>query len=137
MQATHLSADAFTSLVRRGKGLPFVLMADCASQEQKMDGLRIGAADFLEKPLSSLKLRNIWQHTVRKVRVLFVQVHMTVRVNSTAQHIQFVLLADAYASLLLPMTRICLVGTLARVHPNDVVNLLTAQLASLNSESRR
>lgn len=29
--------------------------------------MRIGAVDFLAKPLSALKLRNIWQHTVRKM----------------------------------------------------------------------
>ena len=32
-------------------------------------GIELGAADVLEKPLSLLKLRNIWQHVVRKVRV--------------------------------------------------------------------
>ena len=31
-----------------------------------MHGIELGAVDVLEKPLSSLKLRNIWQHVVRK-----------------------------------------------------------------------
>jgi hypothetical protein len=30
--------------------------------------VQLGAADFLQKPLSDEKLRNIWQHVVRKVR---------------------------------------------------------------------
>ena len=33
-----------------------------------MHGIELGAVDVLEKPLSSLKLRNIWQHVVRKAR---------------------------------------------------------------------
>lgn len=32
-------------------------------------GLEVGAAEVLEKPLSLLKLQNIWQHVVRKVCV--------------------------------------------------------------------
>ena len=31
-----------------------------------MKGIELGAVDFLEMPISPLKLRNIWQHVVRK-----------------------------------------------------------------------
>lgn len=34
-----------------------------------MLGIRIGAAEFLEKPLCTLKLKNIWQHVVRRMMV--------------------------------------------------------------------
>ena len=45
-----------------------VIMGENSTQEQKMAGIKVGAVDFMEKPLSALKLRNVWQHTVRKVR---------------------------------------------------------------------
>ncbi len=32
-----------------------------------MLGIKLGAAEFLEKPLCQLKLKNIWQHTVRRM----------------------------------------------------------------------
>jgi hypothetical protein len=32
-----------------------------------MLGIKLGAAEFLEKPLCVLKLKNIWQHTVRRM----------------------------------------------------------------------
>ena len=48
--------------------LPLVLMVDKDSPYRDvMRGIELGAVDVLEKPLSSLKLRNIWQHVVRKV----------------------------------------------------------------------
>jgi CheY-like chemotaxis protein len=34
---------------------------------QVMLGIKLGAAEFLEKPLCPLKLKNIWQHTVRRI----------------------------------------------------------------------
>jgi hypothetical protein len=37
-----------------------------------MLGIKLGAAEFLEKPLCLLKLKNIWQHVVR--RMMLVQV---------------------------------------------------------------
>lgn len=53
------------------QGLPLVLMADGGSTGNTGDvwkGIELGAVDFLERPLSLLKLQNIWQHVVRKVR---------------------------------------------------------------------
>ena len=56
---------------------PVVLMSDCgaaagghggSTHEIVMRAVRLGAVDFLDKPLSLLKLKNIWQHSVRKVR---------------------------------------------------------------------
>ena len=35
--------------------------------DEVMKGIELGAVDFLEMPISPLKLRNIWQHVVRKV----------------------------------------------------------------------
>ena len=37
-------------------------MTDCVWR-----GIEVGAAEVLEKPLSTHKLQNIWQHVVRKV----------------------------------------------------------------------
>ncbi|KAL4442106.1 hypothetical protein ABPG77_011367 [Micractinium sp. CCAP 211/92] len=46
---------------------PVVLMGEAPSQQAVLQGVRWGAADFLEKPLSMLKLRTIWQHKIRKM----------------------------------------------------------------------
>lgn len=47
---------------------PVVLMSDSACTHDVMRAVQLGAVDFLDKPLSLLKLKNIWQHSVRKVR---------------------------------------------------------------------
>lgn len=54
-------------LLRVAKDLPLILMAEKPSSDEVMSGIKLGAAEFLEKPLCPLKLRNIWQHTVRKM----------------------------------------------------------------------
>lgn len=56
-----------TSLVSKIGGVPLILMGQNSTQQQLMLGVNLGAVDFLEKPVSALKLRNIWQHTVRKM----------------------------------------------------------------------
>jgi len=48
-------------------GLPLVLMGASTGPDEVMKGIELGAVDFLEMPISPLKLRNIWQHVVRKV----------------------------------------------------------------------
>lgn len=47
--------------------VPVVLMSEQGSAEDVMRAVRLGAVDFLDKPLSMLKLKNIWQHCVRKM----------------------------------------------------------------------
>lgn len=44
-----------------------MLMSDGSNKSDILRGIELGAVDFLEKPLSNLKLKNIWQHVVRKV----------------------------------------------------------------------
>jgi DNA-binding response OmpR family regulator len=56
-----------TSVKQRARSTPLLLMALNPSPEEVLLGIKLGAVDFLEKPLSPLKLRNIWQHTVRKM----------------------------------------------------------------------
>ncbi|KAI8470968.1 MAG: hypothetical protein J3K34DRAFT_520872 [Monoraphidium minutum] len=56
-----------SGLLESCKGLPCILMAADPSPGDVLAGIGLGAVDFLAKPLSELKLRNIWQHTVRKM----------------------------------------------------------------------
>ncbi|PSC75444.1 hypothetical protein C2E20_1618 [Micractinium conductrix] len=42
-------------------------MSECGSTQDVLRAVHLGAADFLDKPLSLLKLKNIWQHSVRKM----------------------------------------------------------------------
>jgi hypothetical protein len=67
LQASVVSKVVSSVFIRKADSLPLVIMGANTSQGQKMAGIKAGAVDFLEKPLSSLKLRNVWQHTVRKV----------------------------------------------------------------------
>ncbi len=60
--------ESSTPIVAALDGLPLVLMtSEGGSQQEVWRSIELGAADCLEKPLSPLKLRNIWQHVVRKV----------------------------------------------------------------------
>ena len=73
MQASILGnrGEAPQALMTAAAGIPFVLTAgNTTSTDDVWKGIEIGAAEVLEKPLSSLKLRNIWQHVVRKVVAL-------------------------------------------------------------------
>ena len=72
MQAKALAKDATDggTLRQSAQHLPLVLMSEKGSSTDDVwRGIEVGAADVLEKPLSPLKLRNIWQHVVRKVHL--------------------------------------------------------------------
>lgn len=56
------------SFVNAFEDTPVVLMTEAATQADVLAAVQLGAVDFLDKPLSLLKLKNIWQHSVRKVR---------------------------------------------------------------------
>ncbi|GLC35579.1 hypothetical protein PLESTB_000191300 [Pleodorina starrii] len=56
-----------TAVVQAAKTIPLVLMSESSAPNEVMLGIKLGAVDFLEKPLSPLKLKNIWQHSVRRM----------------------------------------------------------------------
>ncbi|KAJ7542896.1 hypothetical protein O6H91_09G016400 [Diphasiastrum complanatum] len=49
------------------KCLPIIMTIESENIAIMMQGIALGAADFWVKPLTEEKLRNIWQHVVRKV----------------------------------------------------------------------
>ncbi|KAG2443789.1 hypothetical protein HXX76_002132 [Chlamydomonas incerta] len=55
------------AVVQAAKSIPLVLMSESGAPNEVMLGIKLGAVDFLEKPLSPLKLKNIWQHLVRRM----------------------------------------------------------------------
>lgn len=70
VEAKALAKDATDggTLRQSAQHLPLVLMSEKGSSTDDVwRGIEVGAADVLEKPLSLLKLRNIWQHVVRKM----------------------------------------------------------------------
>lgn len=70
-QAVAKEAKHWGPLRQSASHLPVVLMSEKGSSTDDVwRGIEVGAADVLEKPLSLLKLRNIWQHVVRKVWLL-------------------------------------------------------------------
>lgn len=57
-------------LLVKGKGqVPLILMSESEAPGEVLQGIHLGAVDFLKRPLSPLKLRNIWQHTVRRMMI--------------------------------------------------------------------
>jgi CheY-like chemotaxis protein len=61
-----LAGDAQHQLLRAAQPLPVVLMGgESCSAAEILAAVEAGAADVLDRPLSQLKLRNLWQHTVR------------------------------------------------------------------------
>ncbi|GFH16925.1 response regulatory domain-containing protein, partial [Haematococcus lacustris] len=54
-------------LLKQLKQLPFILAADAPKPAEVMLGIKLGAAEVLEKPLCPLKLKTLWQHTVRRM----------------------------------------------------------------------
>lgn len=46
---------------------PVVLMSEGGDEGDVMRSVTLGAVDFMDKPLSALKLKNIWQHSVRRM----------------------------------------------------------------------
>ncbi|GIL51081.1 hypothetical protein Vafri_7170 [Volvox africanus] len=55
------------AVIQAAKSIPLVLMSESGAPNEVMLGIKLGAVDFLEKPLSPLKLKNIWQHSVRRM----------------------------------------------------------------------
>ncbi|KAJ7542908.1 hypothetical protein O6H91_09G016800 [Diphasiastrum complanatum] len=49
------------------KCLPIIMTIESENIAIMMQGIALGAADFWVKPLTEEKLRNVWQHVVRKV----------------------------------------------------------------------
>lgn len=66
MQAKTVAQES-PAFVNALNGLPLVLMSEGGSANEVWKSIELGAVEYLEKPLSQLKLRNIWQHVVRKV----------------------------------------------------------------------
>ena len=69
-QAKLVAADKVTgrAFVDAFGDTPVVLMSEDGEAGDVMCAVTLGAVDFMDKPLSVLKLKNIWQHSVRKVR---------------------------------------------------------------------
>eukprot|EP00250_Pteridium_aquilinum_P009876 c18996_g1_i1 orf=125-2197(-) len=62
------AAEAF-SIVRAAKHLPTILLSATENVTLMMEGIAAGASEFMEKPLSEDKLKNLWQHVFRKALV--------------------------------------------------------------------
>lgn len=60
-----LAGDDASQLFSTAGNIPVVLTGSQCSPSQVLAAVEHGAADVLERPLSQLKLRNIWQHAVR------------------------------------------------------------------------
>jgi hypothetical protein len=69
LQSRVVAADEISgrAFVEAFEDTPVVLMSDCGATVDVMRAVQLGAVDFLDKPLSLLKLKNIWQHSVRKM----------------------------------------------------------------------
>lgn len=68
-QAKLVAADEVTgrAFVDAFGDTPVVLMSEDGERGDVMRAVTLGAVDFMDKPLSVLKLKNIWQHSVRRM----------------------------------------------------------------------
>lgn len=62
------AAEAF-QIVRAAKHLPTILLSATKNVTLMMEGIAAGASEFMEKPLSEDKLKNLWQHVFKKALV--------------------------------------------------------------------
>jgi len=50
------------------KSVPLIVMSDSEVPGALFHGIKIGAVDFLKRPLDESKVRSMWQHTLHKVK---------------------------------------------------------------------
>ncbi|MCO5580172.1 hypothetical protein L7F22_034039 [Adiantum nelumboides] len=79
--------DGF-KIVAAAKHLTTIMMASTENMNIMMQGIAAGASEFLQKPLSEERLKNIWQHVVRKALVTGHLVPPTAGATS-ASHLKF------------------------------------------------
>nr|GMD94191.1 two-component response regulator-like APRR2 isoform X1 [Ipomoea batatas] len=71
---TSNSNEVFKFL-ETAKDLPTILVSNVYCLNTMMKCIALGAVEFLQKPLSDDKLRNIWQHVVHKVCLIRYECH--------------------------------------------------------------
>lgn len=69
MQARIVAVDETSgrAFIDSLEDTPVILMSEGSTTGDVLRAVKLGAVDWLDKPLSVLKLKNIWQHSVRKV----------------------------------------------------------------------
>ncbi|KAJ8557927.1 hypothetical protein K7X08_004693 [Anisodus acutangulus] len=60
------NSDGGLKFLESAKDLPTIMVSNIHSISTMMKCIALGAVEFLQKPLSDNKLRNIWQHVVHK-----------------------------------------------------------------------
>ncbi|KAM7258646.1 hypothetical protein ACFE04_014387 [Oxalis oulophora] len=66
VEVTSSNPDGSYKFLDTAKGLPTIMTSNIDSLGTMMKCIALGAVEFLQKPLSEDKLRNIWQHVVHK-----------------------------------------------------------------------
>ncbi|XP_020261323.1 two-component response regulator-like APRR2 isoform X2 [Asparagus officinalis] len=66
VEVTSSNSQGSFKFIEMAKDLPVIAISDVRCLSTMMKCISLGAAEFLQKPLSEEKLRNIWQHVVHK-----------------------------------------------------------------------
>lgn len=66
IEVTSSNTHGCFRFLEMAKDLPTIAISDVHCLSTMMKCIALGAAEFLQKPLSEEKLRNIWQHVVHK-----------------------------------------------------------------------
>ncbi|KAJ6828355.1 two-component response regulator-like APRR2 isoform X1 [Iris pallida] len=66
VEVTRENAYGSFKFLEMAKGLPTIVISNVSCISTTVKFIALGAAEFLQKPLSEDKLRNIWQHVVHK-----------------------------------------------------------------------
>ncbi|KAF5198547.1 Two-component response regulator-like aprr2 [Thalictrum thalictroides] len=66
VEVSTSNQDECFKFLETARDLPTIMISDIQCLSTMMKCIALGAAEFLQKPLSEDKLRNIWQHVVHK-----------------------------------------------------------------------
>ncbi|XP_078437995.1 two-component response regulator-like APRR2 isoform X2 [Wolffia australiana] len=66
VEVTDYNSDGCFRFLETAKGLPTIMISDAECIETTMRCIALGAVEFLRKPVSEEKLKNIWQHVVHQ-----------------------------------------------------------------------
>ncbi|KAJ8754311.1 hypothetical protein K2173_002762 [Erythroxylum novogranatense] len=67
VEVTSSDSSGIFKFLENAKDLPTIMTSNIQCLSTMMKCLALGAVEFLKKPISEDKLRNIWQHVVHKV----------------------------------------------------------------------
>ncbi|GAB2215376.1 hypothetical protein Droror1_Dr00019759 [Drosera rotundifolia] len=70
VRLADISGFEFLELVAKEMDIPVILMSEDSDTRLVMKGIKLGASDYLLKPIRMEEVKTIWQHVIRKKKKL-------------------------------------------------------------------